>query len=226
MAASPASPTSPLALPPQAFLRRDNAPDDEFYRFERLVTHIDPAAVAAVTQLYRQFLPAGGTVLDLMSSWVSHLPAEVHYGRVAGLGMNAAELAHNPRLTERVVQDLNQQPQLPYADAAFDAATICVSVQYLTQPVAVFAELRRVLRPGAPLVVTFSNRCFPDKAIYAWQTLDDGGHVRLVQHYFEAAGFGPAQVFAHRPKHGDPLYGVVAQVPAGPAQASQPTHNS
>ncbi|NML66182.1 methyltransferase domain-containing protein [Hymenobacter sp. RP-2-7] len=211
---------SPLSLPPQAFLRRDSAPDAEFYRFERLVTHIDPTAVAAVTQLYRQFLPAGGAVLDLMSSWVSHLPPEVAYGRVAGLGMNMNELAHNPRLTERRVQDLNQQPALPYGDHEFDGAGICVSVQYLTQPVAVFRELARVLRPGAPLVVTFSNRCFPDKAIYAWQTLDDGGHVRLVQHYFAEAGFEPAEVFAHRPKYGDPLYGIVAATPSAPTPNS------
>ena len=215
MSVSPAS-SSPLSLPPQAFLRRDSAPDADFYRFERLVAHIDPAAVAAVTQLYRQFLPAGGDILDLMSSWISHLPPEIAYGRVAGLGLNAAELAHNPRLTERLVQDLNQQPHLPYADQAFDGAGICVSVQYLTQPIEVFKELARVLRPEAPLVVTFSNRCFPDKAIYAWQTLDDGGHAQLVQHYFEAAGFGPSQVFAHRPKVGDPLYGVVGKAPAGP----------
>ncbi|RYY21575.1 MAG: methyltransferase domain-containing protein [Cytophagaceae bacterium] len=201
-------------LPPQAFARRDEAPDQEFYRFERLVTHIDAGAVAAVTQVYRQFLPAGGAVLDLMSSWVSHLPAEVAYGRVAGLGMNARELTQNPRLTERLVQNLNQQPQLPYEDAAFDGAGICVSVQYLTRPAEVFAELARVLRPGAPLVVTFSNRCFPDKAVYAWQTLDDRGHVALVQQYFAAGGFGPTEVYAHQPKHGDPLFGVVGRTKA------------
>ncbi|MGI4762866.1 MAG: methyltransferase domain-containing protein [Janthinobacterium lividum] len=203
-----------LTLPPQAFARRDEAPDGEFYRFERLVTHIDDAAVAAVTQLYRQHLPAGGAILDLMSSWVSHLPAEVQYGRVAALGMNASELAHNPRLTEPgLVQNLNENPRLPYGDAEFDGAGICVSVQYLTQPIEVFKELARVLRPGAPLVVTFSNRCFPDKAVYAWQALDDAGHAGLVKHYFAAAGFGPAEVYAHRPKYGDPLYGVVARVP-------------
>lgn len=200
-------------LPPQAFARRDESPDPEFYRFERLVTHIDAGAVAAVTQLYRQFLPAGGAVLDLMSSWVSHLPAEVSYGRVAGLGMNARELAQNPRLTDQLVQDLNAQPHLPYGDAEFDGAGICVSVQYLTRPADVFTELARVLRPGAPLVVTFSNRCFPDKAVYAWQVLDDNGHVALVQQYFAAANFGPTEVFAHRPKGGDPLYGVVGRVP-------------
>jgi len=199
-------------LPPQAFARRDDTPDQEFYRFERLVTHIDAAAVAAVTQLYRQFLPAGGAVLDLMSSWVSHLPAEVQYSRVAGLGMNARELAQNPRLTEPgIVQNLNEQPHLPYAAGEFDGAGICVSVQYLTQPAAVFAELARVLRPGAPLVVTFSNRCFPDKAVYAWQALDDRGHVALVQQYFAAGGFGPTEVFAHQPKYGDPLFGVVGR---------------
>jgi len=200
-------------LPPQAFARRDEAPDQEFYRFERLVTHIDAGAVAAVTQLYRQFFPAGGAVLDLMSSWVSHLPAEVPYTRVAGLGMNARELAQNPRLTDQLVQDLNAQPHLPYGDAEFDAAGICVSVQYLTRPADVFQELARVLRPGAPLVVTFSNRCFPDKAVYAWQVLDDNGHVALVQQYFAAANFGPTEVFAHRPKGGDPLYGVVGRRP-------------
>jgi SAM-dependent methyltransferase len=200
-------------LPPGAFARHDETPDGEFYRFERLVTHIDHAAVAAVTQLYRQFFPADGAVLDLMSSWVSHLPAEVPYTRVAGLGMNEVELARNPRLTEHLVRNLNDNPHLPYGDTEFDAAGICVSVQYLTQPVAVFTELARVLRPGAPLVVTFSNRCFPDKAVYAWQALDDNGHVGLVRHYMVAAGFEPAEVFAHLPKGGDPLYGVVARLP-------------
>jgi len=201
------------SLPPHAFARRDEAPDQEFYRFERLVTHIDPAAVAAVTQLYRQFFPAGGAVLDLMSSWVSHLPAEVQYGRVAGLGMNARELSQNPSLTDRLVHNLNEQPRLPYADGEFDAAGICVSVQYLTQPAAVFAELARVLRPGAPLVVTFSNRCFPDKAVYAWQALDDRGHVALVQQYFAAGGFGPTEVHVHQPKYSDPLFGIVGRRP-------------
>lgn len=203
-------------LPPQAFARRDESPDPEFYRFERLVTHIDAGAVAAVTQLYRRFLPAGGAMLDLMSSWVSHLPAEVPYARVAGLGMNARELVQNPRLTEHLVQDLNAQPHLPYGDAEFDGAGICVSVQYLTRPADVFQELARVLRPGAPLVVTFSNRCFPDKAVYAWQVLDDNGHVALVQQYFAAANFGTTEVFAHRPKGGDPLYGVVGRRPTSP----------
>jgi len=170
-----------------------------------------------VTALYRETVPPGGDVLDLMTSWVSHLPEDVAYGRVAGLGMNAAEVAANPRLTERLVHDLNADPRLPYGDAAFDAVLICVSVQYLTRPVETFQEVGRVLRPGGALVVTFSNRCFPTKAVRAWAALDDAGHVALVRAYVEdAGGFSEPDVRAHTPRWGDPLYGVVVRRAAGP----------
>src|SRR6476469_582979 len=109
-------------LPEQAFRRADEGGDEEFYREPRLVTHIDDGAIAAVTRLYREYFPPGGAILDLMSSWVSHLPPEVRYRRVAGLGMNADELAANRRLDEYHVHDLNRQPHLPFEDYAFDAA--------------------------------------------------------------------------------------------------------
>ena len=144
-------------LPDKFFVRQDETPDAEFYHHPRFVTHIDEGAIAAVTQLYRDCFRPGTDLLDLMSSWVSHLPPEVAYAGVTGLGLNAAELARNPRLSAALVQDLNQNPALPFADNAFDGAAICVSIDYLTQPVAVLGELARVLRPGAPLVVTFSN---------------------------------------------------------------------
>jgi SAM-dependent methyltransferase len=199
-------------FPAAAFRRPDESPDAAFYAAPRLVTHIDAAAIAAVTALYREYLPAGGAVLDCMSSWVSHLPDEVAYGRVSGVGMNAEELAANPRLSDWRVRDLNADPRLPYDDAEFDGAGCCVSVQYLTRPGAVFREVARVLRPGAPFVVTFSNRCFPTKAVAAWQALDDEGHARLVAAYFAAAGgFGPPEVRVHRPRGGDPLWGVIAR---------------
>ena len=199
-------------LPPEAFRRADESADALFYRTPRLVTHIDERAVAAVTDLYRAHVPQGGAVLDLMSSWVSHLPPEAEYGRVAGLGMNAEEMDANPRLTEWTVQSLNEQAALPYGDAAFDAALCCVSAQYLTRPAEVFAEVGRVLRPGAPFVVTFSNRCFPTKAVHAWRALDDAGHVALVERYFAGAGrFGEPEATVHRPAGGDPLFGVVAR---------------
>ena len=202
-----------LTLPPGAFDRYDDGPDAAFYRTPRLVTHIDEAAIAAVTQVYRERFPAGGAILDLMSSWVSHLPPEVSYRRVVGLGMNEAELAANPRLHEYHVHDLNQQPALPFGDAAFDGAGICVSIQYLTRPVAVLRDVARVLRPGAPLVISFSDRCFPTKAVAIWQMLDDAGHARLVEQYLRAAGaWTDIQTLDRSPRRagGDPLYAVVA----------------
>ena len=185
------------------------------------MTHIDEGAIAAVTQLYREYFPAGGAVLDLMSSWISHLPAEVGYRRVAGLGMNEVELAANPRLTERVVHNLNREPRLPYGQAEFDAAGLCVSVDYLTQPVAVLREAGRVLRRGAPLVITFSNRCFPTKAVAIWHELDDVGRVELVARLLaEAGNWDGIARWDRSPRwRGDPLFAVVARS-RGPAADS------
>ena len=109
-----------------AFARYDDSPDEQFYEVTRLVTHIDAGAISAVTQLYRELFPADGMILDLMSSWVSHLPTDVRYGRVVGVGMNAEELAANPRLDEVIVQNLNREPRLPFADSSFDGVGICV----------------------------------------------------------------------------------------------------
>jgi SAM-dependent methyltransferase len=177
-----------LDLPADSFRRYDETPDTWFYSQPRFVEHIDDGAIAAVAQLYRELFPAGSRVLDLMSSWVSHLPDEVQYARVVGLGLNAEELAANPRLDCYVVHNLNEVWRLPFEAGAFDAAGICVSIQYLTHPVDVMREVGRVLTAGAPLVVTFSNRCFPTKAVAIWQALDDCGHADLVMEYLRAAG--------------------------------------
>ena len=202
--------------PASAFRRTDESPDAEFYRVPRLVTHIDDAAIAAVTSLYDDVLPPGGRVLDLMSSWVSHLPPDVGYAGVVGLGMNGVELAKNPRLTDRVVHDLNADPTLPFNDGSFDAAVCCVSIDYLTRPVAVVREVGRVLVAGGPFVVTFSNRCFPTKAIAAWHERDDMGHLDLVASYFAAAGnFEAAAKLDRSPPRRllgrDPLFAVVGR---------------
>ena len=201
-------------LPAEAFRRYDESPDEEFYRLPRFVTHIDDRAIAAVTQLYREFFPVGGTILDLMSSWVSYLPPEIEYRRVVGLGMDARELEKNPRLDEFVVQNLNRIPELPFGDAEFDGVGICVSIDYLTRPVAVLREVGRVLKVGSPVVITFSNRCFPTKAVAIWHQLDDRGHMRLVQRYLEEAGnFRNVRGLDRSPRRlfTDPLYAVVGE---------------
>jgi SAM-dependent methyltransferase len=176
------------SLPPDAFRRYDETPDEEFYKTPRLVTHIDDHAIAAVTQLYRELFPPGGEILDLMSSWISHLPPEIEYGRVIGLGMNEEELRRNERLDSYVVQNLNADPRLPFGDEEFDGVGVCVSIDYLTHPVQVLREIGRVLKVSAPTIISFSNRCFPDKAVAIWHQLDDKGHMQLVERYLQEAG--------------------------------------
>ncbi len=200
-------------FPARAFTKADPSPDPLFYRQPRLVAHIDDGAIAAVTQLYRETLPPDGAILDLMSSWISHLPPEMEFSRVIGHGMNATELAANPRLDDWFVQDLNADPVLKLPDDSLDAACVCVSVQYLQQPVAVFREVARVLRAGAPLVVTFSNRCFPTKAVAIWQALDGAGQQEMVSVYLARAGFDPVETGEVVPSRGDPLYAVIGRKP-------------
>ncbi len=188
------------------FDRVDERSDTEFYAPPRLVQHIDDAAIAEVGRLYAE-LDLSGDVLDLMSSWVSHFvepPA-----RLTVLGMNELELARNPAASVRVVQDLNVDPRLPFADGSFDAVTCCVSVDYLVRPVEVFADVRRVLRPDAPFVTTFSNRCFPTKAIRGWLTAGERGRVAIVEEYFALGGFTDVRAERRNPDaSGDPLYAV------------------
>ena len=206
-----------LGLPKGAFTKIDAEEDELFYEPPRLVCHIDDGAIAALTEFYRVALPAGGVLLDLMSSWVSHLPPEIGYAEVIGHGMNATELGANPRLTRWFVQNLNRDTKLPLADATVDAAMVCVSIQYLQQPVAVLREVARVLRPGAPLVISFSNRCFWTKAVAIWRALDDSGHARLVERYLRHAGF--ERIETHQLAEwvedvSDPMMAVVGRAPA------------
>ena len=200
-------------LSPLAFTRDDESSDDRFYVVPRKVVHIDDGAIAALGRLYAEVLPAGGALLDLMSSWRSHLPADTAAGEVVGLGLNAEEMADNPQLTKAIVHDVNREPGLPFADETFDGAMCAVSIQYVIHPVRLLREVRRVLRPGAPFVVSFSNRCFPSKAIALWLGTSDVQHLTLVRAYFEAAGgWTDARAEDRSPgAGGDPLYAVWAR---------------
>ncbi len=199
----------PMTAPAHPDVRFDASAGPELAQ----ARHIDDAAIAAITDLYREILPAGGAILDLMSGWVSHLPPEVPYSRVVGIGVNARELAENPFLDEWHVQDLNCDPPLPFATAEFDGAAICVSVQHLTRPCEVIREAGRVLKPAAPLIVTFSNRCVPTRAIGCWCLLDDAGHLCLIaQHFVQAGNWTDIRCLDRTPPGGgDPLYAVIGR---------------
>ncbi|KAL6960509.1 hypothetical protein U1Q18_038272 [Sarracenia purpurea var. burkii] len=189
-----------LVLGPEGRTKLNVNPDREFYGFPRFVTHVDDNFISALTNLYRERLRPGWEVLDLMSSWVSHLPREVEYKRVVGHGLNAQELAKNPRLDYFFVKDLNVDQKLELESCSLDAVLCTVSVQYLQQPEKVFAEVFRVLRPGGVFIVSFSNRMFYEKAIAAWREGTPYTRLQLVVQYFQCVeGFTQPQIIRRLP---------------------------
>ena len=175
-------------LRPEHLHRLDEGEDELFYEMPRQVAHIDDNAQAALAQFFRQTLPAGSEVLDLMSSRFSHLPPDLSLASVVGLGLNDKELIANEQLSRHVLHNLNRTPRMPFVDGRFDACLLTVSVQYLIRPVEVFHDVARVLRPGAPFMISYSNRMFPTKAVRIWQALGETERARLVAFYIEEAG--------------------------------------
>ena len=204
-----------IMYPPESFQRIDESNDSLFYSFPRLVVHIDQQAIEAVGQLFRDLIPPGAVVLDLMSSWRSHWPQGHPKDRMIGLGLNAPEMAENPDLHEFIVHDLNREPVLPFDDAVFDAVILTVSAQYLTRPVETFQEVNRVLKTGGLLVVTFSNRMFPTKAVRIWRESTDQGRMDLATSYMESAGnfeeIRSGFVNSDNSPPADPIFAVVGR---------------
>lgn len=211
-----------MILRPEQRQKIDATEDTLFYSFPRFVTHVDEGFIQQLTDLYRERLRANTHILDMMSSWVSHLPDELAFAHVEGHGMNADELARNSRLNHYFVQDLNQNPKLPLDDRSFDAVLNTVSVQYLQYPEAIFTEIHRVLKPGGIAMISFSNRMFFQKAIQAWRDSSEADRVELVKGYFRMVpGFGEPEVVIRQAQvpsflqmlgmgSGDPFYAVIA----------------
>jgi SAM-dependent methyltransferase len=202
-----------LSDSPEFRRRMDESDDELFYQYPRFVVHIDEHAIADIGGIYERLLPKKGELLDLMSSWRSHLPQTLEPKRLVGVGLNRAEMADNPALTDIVIHNVNRQPRLPFDDASFDGAVMTVSVQYLTHPIEAFAEVARVLRPGGPFIVTFSNRMFPTKAIALWQMASEQQRPEIVMSYFAEPGtFEKIELIDHSRRAGvpsDPIWAVV-----------------
>ena len=200
--------------PPDMFRRHDESDDSLFYDEPRLVVHIDYPAIGAISAYFSEVLPRNSHILDLMSSWRSHMPHDLPISRLIGLGLNAIELNENPQLHDRIVHDLNADPKLPLEDCSLDAAVVTVSIQYMVKPVEVFREVNRVLIPGAAFHVIYSNRMFPTKAVAIWQSLDDKQRASLIASYFQNSGgwenIRALNISSQSPHYTDPVYVVVA----------------
>lgn len=212
-----------MLLRPEQRTKLDETNDLDFYSYPRFVTHVDRGFIDKLTDLYRERLTPNTRILDMMSSWVSHLPEEIEFAHVEGHGMNEEELVKNPRLNHYLVQNLNDNPQLPYADREFDAVLNTVSIQYLQYPEAIFSEIHRVLKPGGIAIISFSNRMFYQKAIAAWRENSELGRVQLVKKYFKStSGFSSPEVVMRQStvpgllqmfgiSGEDPFYAVIAK---------------
>lgn len=211
-----------MLLRPEHRTKQDPSNDNDFYDAPRFVTHVDASFIEQLTELYKEKLQPNTRILDLMSSWVSHLPEDVEFAHVEGHGMNREELAKNSRLDGYFIQNLNHNPKLPLNNEDFDAVLITVSVQYLQYPEAVFAEIHRILKPGGIVIVSFSNRMFFQKAIAIWRDNSETGRAELVKNYFQAIpGFSTPETIVNQPPipaflqmlgmaGGDPFYAVIA----------------
>jgi SAM-dependent methyltransferase len=211
-----------MLLRPEHRTKQDPSNDNDFYDAPRFVTHVDAGFIDQLTQLYKEKLQPNTRILDLMSSWVSHLPDDIEFAHVEGHGMNREELAKNSRLDSYFIQNLNHNPKIPFNNEDFDAVLITVSVQYLQYPEAVFAEIYRILKPGGIVIVSFSNRMFFQKAIAIWRDNSETGRVELVKNYFQAIpGFSTPKTVINQPPipaflqmlgmaGGDPFYAVMA----------------
>jgi SAM-dependent methyltransferase len=215
----------------RAFERLDETDDRVFYEIDRMVAHLDAEALRWSSEIIGALITEDRPViLDLMASWDSHLPSEIEVDRVVGLGLNANELAVNAVLDERIVHDLNIEPKLPFDDASFDVVLCTVSVDYLTRPFAVVAEVARVLRPGGLFLCLFSNRYFPEKAVRIWREASEAERALIVQDYFASTPLlTETQVFSvqgrPRPENdryaglgipSDPVFAVWAERLGGP----------
>jgi SAM-dependent methyltransferase len=218
-----------MLLRPEQRSKLDETEDSLFYDYPRFVTHVDNQFITQLTELYRARLKPNTRILDLMSSWVSHLPPDISFTHVEGHGLNEEELAKNPRLNHYFVQNLNLNPKLPLEDADFDAVLCTVSIQYLQYPEAIMTEIARILKPQGIVIISFSNRMFYQKAIAAWRDGTPNSRIQLVRKYIQSVpGFSNPELIVNQSSvtnnllqliglgSSDPFYAVIASKDSNP----------
>ena len=226
---------------PDAFSRLDDSNDKHFYETDRFVSHLDSVALSTVEHIMKSLIiEKDPVILDLMAGWDSHIPSDLRASEIVGLGLNENELEKNKQLTRYVIHDLNDDPRLPFPNDTFDAVVNTVSVDYITQPIAVFEEVGRILKQNGVFIVIFSNRMFPQKAVKVWRDSDENERVIIVNELFEISGaFDETSRFASkgkpRPENdkyagqtlvSDPVYAVYAEKKGGSTGQKRPVIKS
>ena len=205
--------------PKGSFCREDETDDALFYIQPRLVVHIDEYAIEAIGSYFRSVIPGDEVILDLMSSWRSHMPQDLPTNMLVGLGLNDVEMAENPRLDQAVLHDINADPSLPFDDGTFDAVVVTVSIQYMVRPLGVFRQVNRLLKDAGSFHVVYSNRMFPTKAVAIWKALDDAHRGRLIASCFHySGGWEPPETLdigSRQEPYADPVYVVAAKKKRG-----------
>lgn len=113
----------------------------------RHVYHFESMIEDAVAR-FADNLPAGARVLDAGAGESRHCAAFTRQ-RYVSVDLAIGDTSWNYRRLDSIA-DLEH---LPFPDASFDAALMIVTIEHLKEPASALAEIARVLRPGAPILV-------------------------------------------------------------------------
>ena len=201
--------------------KADISDDEIFYQQPRFVHHLSDSFRNRLTSLYSEFLLNHHIILDLMSSWVSHLPSNISYKKVIGHGMNEAELSSNERLDKFFVQNLNKKQNMPIEDSSVDVGLIVAGWQYLQYPEKVSLELSRVIKSDSLLIISFTNRAFWTKAPNIWTYSSEEKRIEYVTSVLTSNGWRienilnektqDKKLFGFYSSESDPFFSVIAR---------------
>ena len=201
--------------------KSDICDDEIFYQQPRFVNHLSDSFRTRLTTLYSEYLLNHHIILDLMSSWVSHLPTNIRYKKVIGHGMNQAELSSNERLDSIFVQNLNKKQNMPIEDSSIDVGLIVAGWQYLQYPEKVSLELSRIIKSDSLLIISFTNRAFWTKAPNIWTYSSEEKRIEYVTSVLTANGWRIEKVFNEKTQdkklfgfyssESDPFFSVIAR---------------
>ena len=201
--------------------KMDIANDQIFYQQPRYVQHMSNSFRTRLTSLYSQYLLNHHVILDLMSSWVSHLPSNIKYKKVIGHGMNEAELSSNKRFDEFWIQNLNNTQNMPIEDSSIDVGLIVAGWQYLQYPEKVSLELSRIIKCDSLLMISFTNRAFWSKAPNIWTYSSEEKRIEYVSSVLSANGWTIEKIINEKTQdkklfglysaESDPFFSVIAR---------------